>query len=212
MREGSVAAAFRDHDVAVTAGIQIGVEIIVCKERGERHWPVEDLDLRFLCSKEEPGSVERLGIEVWKDCVHQLLQFTVLTGIRDAGDGEENMELRPCCFARFHLHVVPAVMDRKRHAGERVCNVGWVNPCFRIVAVVVVTVHGQTVSAEEVIVAPVPVLILGADIVVSHRPEQGILIGNLNLVHVRAVGGGLSAIGMIEREFHWVTSSQDSVK
>ena len=212
VREGSVAAAFRDHDVTVTAGIQISVEIIVRKKRGERHWPVEDLDLWFLCSEEEPGSVERLGIEVREDRVYQLLQFTVLTGIHDAGDGEEHMELRPCCFARFHLHVVPTVMDRKRHAGERVCNIGRIDPCFRILAVIVVAVHGQTIGTEKVIVAAVPVLILGADIVVCHGTEQGIFIGNLNFVHVCAVSRGFPTIGMVEREFHWVTSSQDSVK
>ena len=75
-------------------------------------------------------------------------------------------------------------MDRERHAGERVCNVGRVDPCFRIVAVIVVTVHGQAVGAEEVIVAPVPVLILGADIVVCHSLEQGIFTLSNNLSEV----------------------------
>ena len=78
-------------------------------------------------------------------------------------------------------------MDRERHAGERVCNVGRVDPCFRIVAVIVVTVHGQAVGAEEVIVAPVPVLILGADIVVCHSLEQGNGGGNVILASLLAV-------------------------
>ena len=45
---GGVATAFGNDDVAVAAGVHVGVEIVVGKEGGQRHRAVEDLDLWLL--------------------------------------------------------------------------------------------------------------------------------------------------------------------
>ena len=177
-----VAAAFWNDDVAVAAGVHIGVKIIVSKECGQRHRPVEDLNLRLLCAEEKTSGVECLGVEVRKDMVGQLFHLAVLAGIGDSVDGKEDMEFWPWSFAAFFLHMVAAIVNRKGHTRECVSNIGRIDPLFRIVAVVIVAVNRQAIRADKVLVATVIALILCTDIIVCYRLKQSVLTGDLDLV------------------------------
>ena len=118
MGQGGIAAAFGNDDVAIAAGVHVGVKIVVSKEGSKRHRAVEDLDLRLLCPEEEPSSIECLGVKVREDGVDQFFHFAVLAGFGNSVNGEEDVELRPCSFATFGFHVIAAVMNRKGNTGE----------------------------------------------------------------------------------------------
>ena len=92
---GGVATAFGNDDVAVAAGVHVGVEIVVGKEGGQRHRAVEDLGLWLLGPEKEPSGIEGFGVEIREDAVDQLFHLAVLAGIGDPVDGEEDVELRP---------------------------------------------------------------------------------------------------------------------
>ena len=113
-----VAAAFWNDDVAIAAGVHVGVEIVVSKEGGKRHRAVKNLYLRLLCPEEEPSSIECLGVKVREDGVDQFFHFAVLAGFGNSVNGEKDVELRPCSFAAFGFHVIAAVMNRKGNTGE----------------------------------------------------------------------------------------------
>ena len=108
--------------------------------------------------------------------------------------------------------MIAAVVDREGHTGESVSNVGGIDPFFRIVAVVVIAIDRQAVGADEVLVAAVVALILGTYIIVGDCLKQSVLAGDLNLMRVGAVTGDLQTVGMVQSEFHCVTSSQVSLK
>lgn len=72
MGQRGVAAAFGNDDVAIAAGVHVGVKIVVSKEGSKRHRAVEDFDLRLLCTEEEPSGIECLGVKVREDGVYQL--------------------------------------------------------------------------------------------------------------------------------------------
>lgn len=118
MGQRGVAAAFGNDDVAIAAGVHGGVKIVVSKEGGQRHRAVEDIDLRLLCTEEEPSSIECLGVEIREDGIYQLFHLAVLAGFGNSINGEEDVELRPCSFATFGFHVIAAVMNRKGNTGE----------------------------------------------------------------------------------------------
>ena len=118
MGQRGVAAAFWNDDVAIAAGVHVGVKIVVSKEGGKRHRTVENLYFWHLCPEEEPSGIECLGIEVREDGVDQLFHLAVLAGIGNPVNGEEDVELRPCSFAAFGFHVITAVMNRKGNTGE----------------------------------------------------------------------------------------------
>ena len=120
---GGVATAFGNDDVAVAAGVHVGVEIVVGKEGGQRHRAVEDLDLWLLGPEKEPSGIEGFGVEIREDAVDQLFHLAVLAGIGDPVDGEEDVELRPWCLATLFLHMIAAVVDREGYTGESVSNV-----------------------------------------------------------------------------------------
>ena len=123
MGQGGIAAAFGNDDVAIAAGVHVGVKIVVSKEGSKRHRAVEDLDLRLLCPEEEPSSIECLGVKVREDGVDQFFHFAVLAGFGNSVNGEEDVELRPCSLATFGFHVIAAVMNRKGNTGKSSSNV-----------------------------------------------------------------------------------------
>ena len=123
MGQRGVAAAFGNDDVAIAAGVHVGVKIVVSKEGSKRHRAVEDFDLRLLCTEEEPSGIECLGVKVREDGVYQLFHLAVLAGFGDSINGEEDVELRPCSFAAFGFHVIAAVMNRKGNTGKSSSNV-----------------------------------------------------------------------------------------
>ena len=123
MGQRGVAAAFGNDDVAIAAGVHVGVKIVVSKEGGQRHRAVKDFDLWLLCTEEEPSSIECLGVEVREDGVYQLFHLAVLAGFGDLIKSEEDVELRPCSFATFGFHVIAAVVNRKGNTGKSSSNV-----------------------------------------------------------------------------------------
>ena len=82
------------------------------------------------------------------------------------------MELRPCRFSFFDAHVVPAVVDGNGYARQRIHDLLGPDPVFRVFGVIVVKVHGNTVAADEIVVAAVPILVLSANVVVPDDLQQ----------------------------------------
>ena len=97
-------------------------------------------------------------------------------------------------------------MDRKGDSGKGVSDVGRVLPILRVLTVVVVTVHRQTVAADEVVVVPVAALILGADIIFADGLREGWLVGNIDRMRIQAVSRLSNAVRMVNREHQSYTS------
>ena len=97
------------------------------------------------------------------------------------------MELRPGCLATFYLHIVAAIMNRKGHAREGICNIGWIFPILRVIRVVIVTVHWKAVAAKEISVVPVTPCVLRAHIVMGDSLFQSGMICNIDLVRIQTV-------------------------
>ena len=195
---GGVPASFLNDKVAIPATVHVGIKIIVREEGGQSHGTVEDFHLRVLGAEEESGGIQRLGVEVREDGVHQLFQAGILLGVGHRVDGEEHMELRSRRFAVFHLHVIAAVVDRKGDSGKDISDVGRVLPILRVLAVIVVAVHRQAVAADEVVVVPVAALVLGTDIILIDSLCEGGLVGNLDRMRIQAVSRLSDAVRVID--------------
>ena len=116
------------------------------------------------------------------------------------------MELRPGGFSILFTHMEPAVMHRKTDAGKCGLDICRGDPIGRVLGVVIVTVHGQAIGAEEIITVAVAVHILGADIVVADRRSESGLIRYDDLVGIGAVAGRIDIIRTVQREHQSYTS------
>ena len=199
---GGVAAAFRNHRTAVTAIFHLRVELDIVQVCGQAQRAVEDFHLGDSGAVEETGGVQRLRVEVREDGVDELLKPTVLLGIGHRVDGKEHMELRPCRFAVLGLHVMAGVVNGKGHVRESLRHVRWIDPVLRVLSVVIVAIHRKAVTADEVVVAAVAVLVVGADVVALDGCGQGARVRYLVHMGIRAVGGVPDAVGMINMESH----------
>ena len=108
------------------------------------------------------------------------------------------MKLRPGRLPVFLAHIVAAVMDRKADIGESGSNVSRRNPVCRILGVVVVTIHRETVRTEKVIAISIAVFILCTDIIVANRCPQAVLIRDFDLIGIGAVAGITDDVGAIQ--------------
>ena len=187
MGHGSVAATLRDNQLAIAAGVHLGIEIIIVQESVQGHGAVKDLHLCIGCSEEEPGGIQRLGIEIRKNGANQLFQVAVFLSVLHRVNRKQHMELWPSCLTALYLHVVAAVMNCKGHAREGICNIGWIFPIIRVIRVVIVTVHWQAVAAEKIGVVTVTPRILCAHIVMGDSLFQSGLICNIDLVRIQTV-------------------------
>ena len=188
-----------------TAG-QIRIEIVSGKIFAQGHLAGVHFHLWGSCAEEEPGGIQRLGIEVWENGIDQLLHFAVSGSVRHVLDGKQHMELRPGGFSILFTHMEPAVMHRKTDAGKCGLDICRGDPIGRVLGVVIVTVHGQAIGAEEIITVAVAVHILGADIVVADRRSESGLIRYDDLVGIGAVAGRIDIIRTVQREHQSYTS------
>ena len=167
---------------------------------------------RICCAEEEPRGVQSFGIEVGEDGVDQLLHTAVRYGIRHALDGEQHMELRAGRLAVLLTHVVAAVVNGECDTGKSRTDIRRSDPIRGILGVVVVTVHRQTIRADEIFPAAVVIPVFGAYIVMRDSLCQTGGIGDLAFVWIGAVTWIADAICGADRERHFNTSSQSFVK
>ena len=102
---------------------------------------------------------------------------------------KECVELGPCCFPVFDLHMVTAVVDSKLHTGKGICNIVRGLPICRIVGVVVITLHGQAVAGDEIIVATIVSTVFCTNIVPAYGLLQAMDVSDVYLMRVQAVSG-----------------------
>ena len=116
------------------------------------------------------------------------------------------MELGTSGFAVFLTHMKAAVVNGKGNAGKSRLNISRSDPIGRILGVVIVTVHRQTVRAEEIITVAVIVHVLGADIVAADRFRKVSGVGHLEPVGIGAVAWSIDEICTIQGEHQSCTS------
>lgn len=120
------------------------------------------------------------------------------------------MELGPSGLAVLLLHVEAAEMDGKGDAGKLLEDVVRGNPVLRILRVVVVTVHRETVAPDEVVAVAVAVPVLSADVIMADGGFQAGLVQDDLLMRIGAIAGVAGDIGAINREHQSYTSADSS--
>ena len=187
MGHGSVAATLGDYQLAIAAGVHLGIEIIIVQKSVQGHGAVKELHLWFGRSEEEPGGIQRLGIEIRENGADQLFQVAVFLRFLHWINRKQHMELRPGCLTAFYLHVVAAVMNCKGYAWEGIGDIRWIFPIIRVIRVVIVTVHWKAVAAEKIGVVSVTPCVLRTHIVMGDSLFQSGLIYNIDLVRIQTV-------------------------
>ena len=99
------------------------------------------------------------------------------------------MELRTGRLAVFLPVVVAAVMDSKAHTRKGSGHVVRGDPLRRIFGVVIVAIDRETITADEVVVVAVVVLIFCAHVVVTDSRFQAVRVHYIVPVGVGAVTG-----------------------
>ena len=198
---GCITAAFGNDLVAtVRTAAHIGIEVIPGQVLTEGHLAGENLHLGFCRAKEETGGIQSLGVEVREDGIDQLLHFAVGCRVGHALNGKQHMELGTSGLAVLLAHMETAVMDGKGDAGECRLYISRSDPIGRILGVVIVTVHGETVRAEEVFSVAVMVHILGAHIVTADGGSEIRSIPHFRFVRIGAVAGCVDKICTVKGE------------
>ena len=207
-----VTASFGNSGYTLTIVYHIRIEVFCGQELTQSHITLDDFHFRGCGAKEETSSIQGFGIKVREDCIDQLLHFAVSGSIGHPINGKQNVELGACGFAVLFTHMGTAVVNCKSNAGKCLLNILNGYPIGRVLGVVIVTIHGQTIRADEVITVAVAVQIFGTDIVFFDRFGKSGGIRNLELVRIGAVAGCANEIGTKQSEHHLNTSSQVSVK
>ena len=198
---GGITAAFgNDLVAAVRAAAHIGIEVIPGQILTEGHLAGENLHLWFCRAEEESGGIQSLGIEIRENGVDQLLHFAVCRSIRHIINGKQHMELGTGGFAVFLTHIEATVVNGKGNAGKSRLNISRSNPIGGIIGVVIVTVHGETVRAEEVFSVAVMVHILGAHIVTADGSSEIRSIPHFRFVRIGAVAWCVDKICTVKGE------------
>ena len=207
-----VTASFGNGGNTLTVVCHIRIEILCGQELTQSHISLDDFHFRGCGAKEETSSIQGFGIKVRENGVDQLLHFAVSGSIGHPVNGKQNVEFGACGFAVLFTHMGTAVVNRKSNAGECLLDIFHGYPIGRVLGVVIVTIHGQTIRADEVITVAIAVQIFGTDIVFFDSFGKGGGIRNLELVRIGAVAGCANEIGTKQSEHHLNTSSQVSVK
>ncbi|MPM06356.1 hypothetical protein SDC9_52655 [bioreactor metagenome] len=119
----------------------IRIEIVALQKLAQVHAAFVNLNLRRIGTEEKTSSIQRLGVEIRKDGVDQLLHIAVASRVCNVVNGKQDMKLRPSRFAVFLAHIRSAVMNGKGYAGKRLHNIGGQHPILRVFRMVVVAVN-----------------------------------------------------------------------
>ena len=157
---------------AVAALVHPCVEVFLGKELIQGLGAGNEICLRFFGSIEEPGRVERIGIDIGELSGYLLFHSAVGFMVRDLVDLQKRMELRSRGLAVFFLQMMSAVVDADRHIREGRPQVLRRHPLVRILGVVVIKLHSEAVAPYKIGIAAVTVFILGADIIMADRLRQ----------------------------------------
>lgn len=120
------------------------------------------------------------------------------------------MEFGPRSLPVLLPHMEAAEVNGKGDAGKVLGYVLRGNPVLRVLRVVVVAIHRETVAPDEVVAVAVAVPVLSADIVVADGGLQRGFIQHHLLVQVGAVAGIAGDVGAINREHQSYTSAASS--
>ena len=100
------------------------------------------------------------------------------------------MKTRTCRFFTLFLHVIPAghqhkgIIAKQRH--DAVC----VQPIFRLVGLIIITVHHNDIGFDKVIITPAVVLVFGTYMIEAHSLHHINNICDFQLIridHIRLV-------------------------
>ena len=208
---GGVPAALRDDGALTeTAVRQLGVKIVLLQKFGQVHPAWIERDLCCGGAEEESGGIQRIGVKVREDGVDQLLHIAVERRVGHIVDGKEHMEFGPRSLPVLLPHMEAAEVNGKGDAGKVLGYVLRGNPVLRVLRVVVVAIHRETVAPDEVVAVAVAVPVLSADIVVADGGLQRGFIQHHLLVQVGAVAGIAGDVGAINREHQSYTSAASS--
>ena len=144
-------------------------------------------DLRILHSEQEAACVQCICVKFRKLFLNLLFQCYILFCAAEPSDRKVTVELRARCFAFFLLHVVSAEAHCKCYTGECFLYILWAFPIVWIVAVIVVTVHGDAVGILEIRNASYVTRVLCAHMIAAHCLLQRSQIVHRHLVGVHLI-------------------------
>ena len=187
---GSITAAFVNNLCAAVCTLgHICIKIICGQILAQGHFTRVKFDLWVRRSEKETGSIQSLCIEIRENGIDQFLHFAVCGGVRHILNGKQDMELGTSGFAVFLSHMKAAVVNGKGNAGKSRLNISRSDPIGRVLGVVIVTVHRQTVRAEEVLAVSIVIHVLSTDIVLFDRIRKRGGVCDLERMRIGAVAG-----------------------
>ena len=131
----------------------------------DRHPPFMPDHFSGIRAENEPCRIQRIVIEKRVLLLDSDLQAGVYLLICNLFDLEINMEPRSLGLAILHLHVVTAERYCIGIIPEQLFHLLQRDPFFRILGVIVVTIHDRHIGADEVFLAAVVLLIFTAHMV-----------------------------------------------
>lgn len=150
---------------------------------------------RVFGAIEKPGGIHGASIKGGKIHLHPLFHGGVLLGTFHRLNGKQHMGTGAGRFPVLFFLMVSTEVDGKGHifkcGGHRFRG----NPLSRILGMVVVAVHGQAVTDQEIFHASPVVCKFRADVIPAHRLNQRFLIGHLDFIWVVTVGVLAADIG-----------------
>ena len=144
-------------------------------------------NISAVTAEDEPCSPQSARIEKRIIFADTFFQLRVSVGVFHFGYLKVNMKPRPRRNAPLNFHVIAAVCNSVFHIGELVFKCVGSYPFVRIIGVVIIAVHRNTLRGQKLIVCPVMVLIHSADVVKLHSFFQLIGGSRRDFIRINAV-------------------------
>lgn len=153
---------------------------------------------RLPNTEEKSGGILRAGIEVGKERDDRFLQPTIGDAIRHRIDWEDDMESRTRTALSFPFHVVPAVDQIERNAGERGLYVFRRFPVGFHIRMIIVAVKRQAVRTDKIRDGSVIAFVLGEDLIVLRGLGQILCARDDPLDRILRIEPVSAAVGCVQ--------------
>ena len=129
-------------------------------------------NLAGICPKDESGSIQRIVIKEWESFLYRSFDRDIMFRLPCLLYRKVHMELRSRCLTVLFLHMIPARRRRIVNFLKELFQLFKCDPVFRILRMVIVTVHHNDVGLQEVVDIAVVLLKLPAHMIKPDRLFQ----------------------------------------
>ena len=195
--EGRVPPALRDFAGCLGEGDGGGglIRLALLKPLVQRQGTGAKEDLRIAGAVEEAGGVQGLFIEEGEELRGLALEGGIVLGAFRRTDGEEAVEAGAGRLRALLLHVIAAEVEGQGDALEEGLDLLRGDPVLGTVAVVVVTVHGEAVRGEEVLLLAIVIAVGDGHIVTGNGPAEGSFVTDFRRMGIQTVAFAADAVG-----------------